>query len=72
MHHALVLPQSNGMAEAFVKTFKRDDVDVNALHSAVHVIARLPAWVDDSNHCHPHRRLKMKSPHELRTAHSQP
>ncbi|WP_370450871.1 IS3 family transposase [Corallococcus sp. CA047B] len=65
-------PQSNGMAEAFVKTFKRDYVYVNELLSAVHVLAHLPAWFDDYNRCHPHRGLKMKSPHEFRTANSQP
>ncbi|MCY1037017.1 IS3 family transposase [Corallococcus sp. BB11-1] len=65
-------PQSNGMAEAFVKTFKRDYVYVNELHSAAHVLAQLPAWFDDYNRCHPHRGLKMKSPREFRTANSQP
>src|SRR5215471_14303457 len=35
-------PQSNGMAEAFVKTFKRDYVYVNRLPSAIEVIAQLP------------------------------
>jgi putative transposase len=31
------------MAESFVKTFKRDYVHVNALPSAIHVLAQLPA-----------------------------
>ncbi|WP_418766710.1 IS3 family transposase [Myxococcus xanthus] len=65
-------PQSNGMAESFVKTFKRDYVYVNELPSASHVLAPLPLWFDDYNRCHPHRGLKMKSPHEFRTANSHP
>jgi putative transposase len=39
-------PQSNGVAEAFVKTFKRDYVYLNELHSAAHVLAQLPAWFE--------------------------
>ncbi|WP_225888979.1 IS3 family transposase [Myxococcus xanthus] len=65
-------PQSNGMAEAFVKTFKRDYVFVKELPSAAHVLACLPVWFDDYNRCHPHRGLKMRSPREFRTANSQP
>lgn len=60
------------MAEAFVKTFKRYYVYVNELPSAAHVLAQLPAWFDDYNRRHPHRGLKMKSPHEFRAANSQP
>ncbi|XSE93468.1 IS3 family transposase [Pseudomyxococcus flavus] len=65
-------PESNGMAEAFVKTFKRDYVYVNDLPSASHVLTRLPVWFDDYNRCHPHRGLKMMSPREFRSANSQP
>lgn len=36
-------PQSNGVAEAFIKTFKRDYVYVNQLPSAAEVIANCPA-----------------------------
>ncbi|QQR46113.1 DDE-type integrase/transposase/recombinase [Myxococcus xanthus] len=64
--------QGNGMAGAFVKTFKRDDVSVNELPSAAHVMVPLPAWFDDDNRCHPHRGLTMKSPREFRTANSLP
>ncbi len=60
------------MAEAFVKTFKRDYVYVNELPSAADVLAQLPAWFDDYNRSAPHRGLKMKSPREFRTANSQP
>ncbi|QDF04307.1 hypothetical protein BHS04_13980 [Myxococcus xanthus] len=65
-------PQSNGMAESFVKTFTRNYVYGNELPSASHVFAQLPLWFDDYNRCHPHRRLKMKSPLKFRTANSHP
>jgi len=59
-------PQSNGMAEAFVKTFKRDYVYLNDLPDAATVMARLPEWIEDYNRSHPHKGLKMKSPWEYR------
>jgi transposase InsO family protein len=59
-------PESNGMAESFVKTFKRDYVYVNRLESAESVLAQLPAWFEDYNEFHPHKGLKMKSPREYR------
>lgn len=57
-------PQSNGMAEAFVKTFKRDYVYLNELPSAAEVIAQLPGWFADYNERHPHKGLGMRSPRE--------
>jgi putative transposase len=57
-------PQSNGMAEAFVKTFKRDYVYVNDLSSAAAVIPQLPGWFADYNEIHPHKGLGMRSPRE--------
>lgn len=59
-------PQSNGMAEAFIKTFKRDYVDVNQLNDAVTVLNQLPKWFEDYNINHPHKALKMMSPREFR------
>ena len=53
-------PQSNGVAEAFVKTFKRDYVYVNQLPSAATVIAQLPAWFVDYNEIHPHKGQAVK------------
>lgn len=47
-------PQSNGMAEAFVKTFKRDYVSVNPLPDAATVITQLPFWFEHYNTRHPH------------------
>lgn len=59
-------PQSNGMAEAFVKTFKRDYVSMNQLPDAKTVMEQLPVWFEDYNEHHPHKGLKMRSPREFR------
>lgn len=58
-------PQSNGMAEAFVKTFKRDYVYVHDRPDAQTVLSQLPAWFEDYNESHPHKGLQMKSPREF-------
>jgi putative transposase len=58
-------PQSNGMAEAFVKTFKRDYVSVNAIPDAKTVIAQLPMWFEHYNTLHPHKALGYQSPREF-------
>jgi transposase InsO family protein len=59
-------PESNGMAESFVNTFKRDYVHVNPLRDARSVMERLPDWFRDYNEIHPHKGLKMMSPREYR------
>jgi transposase InsO family protein len=58
-------PESNGIAEAFVKTFKRDYVRVNLLPDAVTVLRQLAGWFDDYNQNHPHSGLGMRSPKEF-------
>lgn len=58
-------PESNGMAESFVNTFKRDYVYVADLSSAERVIEQLPQWFDDYNNNAPHKGLKMLSPREF-------
>lgn len=55
-------PESNGMAEAFVKLFKRDYIYVNDLWTAESVLRMLPAWFEDYNKNHPHSGLQMMSP----------
>jgi len=57
-------PESNGVAEAFVKTFKRDYVDVNPLPDAETVLPLISKWMEDYNENHPHSGLKMRSPRE--------
>jgi putative transposase len=59
-------PQSNGMAESFVNTFKRDYVSRMDLSNAPTVLAQLAAAFEHYNEIHPHSRLKMKSPREFR------
>lgn len=58
-------PQSNGMAEAFVRTIKRDYVRVSACPDALAVIAALPGWFRHYNTVHPHRALRYRSPREF-------
>ncbi|RYZ62637.1 MAG: IS3 family transposase, partial [Proteobacteria bacterium] len=45
-------PESNGMAEAFVKSFKRDYVYVHRLDDAASVMQQLQGWFDDYNERH--------------------
>ena len=58
-------PQSNGMAEAFVRTIKRDYARVSPLPNAEAVIRQLPIWFDHYNTVHPHRALRYRSPREF-------
>ena len=59
-------PQSNGMAESFVNTFRRDYLSRMDLTDAHTVLAQLPAAFEHFNEVHPHSGLKMKSPREFR------
>jgi putative transposase len=63
-------PESNGIAEAFVKTFKRDYVRVNPLLDASTALQQIAGWFDDYNHNHPHSGLRMRSPQEFIRAHA--
>jgi putative transposase len=58
-------PESNGVCEAFVKTFKRDYVRVNPRPDAISVLQQLPTWFEDYNTVHPHSGLRMRSPREF-------
>jgi putative transposase len=58
-------PESNGMAEAFVKTFKRDYVIFGNLKDAQTLMLQLPKWMEDYNEKAPHKALKMLSPREF-------
>lgn len=59
-------PESNGMAEAFIKTFKRDYVHMNELPDSLTVMEKIPLWFEDYNENHPHKGLKMMSPREYK------
>src|SRR6266851_10356789 len=61
-------PQSNGLAEAFVKTFKRNYVDGAELRDAESVLAQLSGWIEDYNTRAPHSALGMRSPTNYRAA----
>jgi transposase InsO family protein len=58
-------PESNGMAEAFVHTFKRDYAYVHDRPDAKTLFAQLADWFEDYNERHPHKGLRMKSPREF-------
>lgn len=57
-------PESNGMAEALVKTIKRDYAHVNETPDAATVLGKLSDWFEDYNQNAPHKGLKMRSPRE--------
>ena len=61
-------PQSNGLAEAFVKTVKRDYVDGAELQDAESVLAQPTGWIEDYNTRAPHSALGMRSPVDYRAA----
>ena len=63
-------PESNGISEAFVKTFRRDYVRCNPLPDAAAVLAKLDGWFKDYNTIHPHSSLGMRSPLEFIHANS--
>jgi len=58
-------PESNGISESFVKTFKRDYVRVNPLPDALTAFRQIAGWFEDYNNNHPHSGLKMRSPREF-------
>jgi transposase InsO family protein len=59
-------PESNGLAEAFVGTFKRDYVAGAELRDAETVLAQLGEWFEDYNTLAPHSALGMRSPADYR------
>jgi putative transposase len=58
--------KADGIAEAFVKTFRRDYLRLSILPDAATVLGLLPAWMDDYNTIHPHSALRFHSPAEFR------
>lgn len=55
-------PESNGMAEAFVHTLKRDYISGADLSSAAALLDQLPAWIADYNGLAPHSALGYRPP----------
>jgi putative transposase len=60
------------MAEAFVKTMKRDYVRVSPLPDARTVMESLPLWIEHYNSFHPHKALGYRSPREFIADKTQP
>lgn len=58
-------PESNGVCEAFAKTFKPDHVRVNPRPDAISVLQQLAACFADHNVVHTHSGLPMLSPREF-------
>ena len=70
-------PQSNGISftgslermafarSPFVKTFKRDYVQITPLPDADTVLGLIGNWLEDYNEYNPHSGLKMRSPREF-------
>ncbi len=59
-------PQSNGMAESFVKTMKHDYVAYMDKPDAPTALSRLAIAFEHYNERHPHKALKYRSPREFR------
>ena len=58
-------PPSTGISEAFVRTLKRDHVQVTPLPDAAAALQLFPSWFEDYNTHHPHSGLRMRSPREF-------
>lgn len=61
-------PESNGLAEAFFGSFKRDYVYQACLETVEVVGRQIPAWIDHYNQQAPHSALGMQSPAEFYAA----
>ncbi|SDD81465.1 Integrase core domain-containing protein [Cupriavidus sp. YR651] len=61
-------PQSNGMAESFVKTMKRDYVAFMPKPDAETAVRNLAIAFEHYNEQHPHSALNYRSPREFRRA----
>lgn len=55
-------PQSNGLAEAFFGSLKRDYVYQGALETLEDIARQIPGWIQDYNERAPHSALGMSSP----------
>ena len=61
-------PESNGLAEAFFGSFKRDYVYQACLETLKKVACQLPEWIAHYNREAPHSALGMQSPAEFYAA----
>ena len=58
-------PQSNGLAEAFFGSFKRDYVYQACLETLAAVSCQVPQWIEHYNQQAAHSALGMRSPSEF-------
>lgn len=58
-------PESNGLAEAFFGSFKRDYVYQACLETMEAIERQLPGWIKHYNHQAPHSALGMQAPAEF-------
>jgi putative transposase len=66
MDQSVCSPQSDGMAESFVKTMKRDYVAFMLKADAATAASKLAIVFEHYNEKHSHRALKYRSPREFR------
>jgi putative transposase len=60
--------ESNGLSEAFVEPFRRDDLRVSPLPDARTVLRQIAGWINDYNEIHPRSAFRMRSPREFSRA----
>ncbi len=65
-HTAVRSPESNGMAESFVKTMKRDYISVMPKPDGLTAVKNLAEAFEHYNEWHPHSALGYRSPREYR------
>ncbi len=58
-------PESNGIAESFFKSFKRDYVYQNVCESFDDIAAKIGGWIEDYNTQAPHSGLGMLTPEQF-------
>ncbi|HGJ5067370.1 TPA: integrase core domain-containing protein, partial [Salmonella enterica subsp. enterica serovar Muenchen] len=57
-------PESNGMAESFVKTMKRDYISIMPKPDGLTAVKNLAEAFEQYNEWHPHNALGYRSPRE--------
>ncbi|MDX9002575.1 integrase core domain-containing protein, partial [Salmonella enterica] len=65
-HTAVRSPESNGMAESFVKTMKRDYISIMPKLDGLTAVKNLAEAFEHYNEWHPHSALGYHSPREHR------
>lgn len=63
-HTAVRSPESNGMAESFVKTMKRDYISIMSKTDGLTAVKNLAEAFEHYNEWHPHSALGYRSPRE--------